>query len=41
MGRAKSDVRYQHGDDYRKVHVQWWVPLRKGTKNDEELYHDY
>jgi hypothetical protein len=24
-----------------KVYVQWWVPMRMGAKNDEELYHNY
>jgi hypothetical protein len=23
-----------------KVYVQWWVHVRKGAKNDEELYHN-
>jgi hypothetical protein len=41
MGRAKSDVvRDQENDNYMKVYVQWWVHVRKGTKNDEELYHN-
>ncbi len=40
MGRAKSDVeRDQENENYRKVYVQWWVVVRKGAKNDEELYH--
>jgi hypothetical protein len=41
MGRAKSDVvRDQENENYTKVYVQWWVPMRKGAKNDEELYHN-
>jgi hypothetical protein len=41
MGRAKSDVvRDQENEIYRKVYVQWWVPMKKGAKNDEELYHN-
>jgi hypothetical protein len=41
MGRAESDVvRDQNNEYYRKVCVQWWVHVRKGAKNDEELYHN-
>ncbi len=41
MERAKSDVvRNQENENYRKVYVQWWVPMRKGDENDEELYHN-
>jgi hypothetical protein len=41
MGRAESDVvRDQKNENYRKVYVQWWVPVKKGAKNDEELYHN-
>jgi len=41
MGRAEIDVvRNQENDNYRKVYVQWWVPMRKGANNDEELYHN-
>jgi hypothetical protein len=40
MGRSNSDVlRDQENENYRKVHVQWWVLVRRGAKNDEELYH--
>jgi hypothetical protein len=42
MGRVESDVvRDQENENYRKVYVQWWVLVRKGAKNDEELYHNY
>ncbi len=41
MGRAKSDVvRDKKNENHRKVYVQWWVPMKKGAKNDEELYHN-
>jgi len=41
MGRAESDViKDQENENYRKVHVQWWVLVKKGGKNDEELYHN-
>ncbi len=40
MGRAESDVvKDQENENYRKVYVQWWVLVRKGVENDEELYH--
>jgi hypothetical protein len=36
MGRAESDiVKELDNENYRKVHVQWWVPLKKGVKNDD------
>jgi hypothetical protein len=42
MGKAKSDVvKDQENENYRKVYVQWWVLVKKGAKNDEELYHNY
>jgi hypothetical protein len=42
MGRAKNDViKDQNNENYRKIHVQWWVLMRKGSNNDEELYHNY
>jgi hypothetical protein len=32
MGRAKSDVvRDQENENYMKVYVQWWVPVKKGA----------
>ncbi len=38
---AESDVlRDQENEDYKKVYIQWWVPMRKGANNDEELYHN-
>jgi hypothetical protein len=41
MGRAKSDVvKDEENDNYKKVYVQWWVPMKKGAKNDEELYYN-
>jgi hypothetical protein len=36
MGRAKSDiVRELDNENYKKVHVQWWVLLKKGVNNDD------
>jgi hypothetical protein len=41
MGRAKSDVvKDQENENYKKVYVQWWVLMRMGAKNDEELCHN-
>jgi hypothetical protein len=41
MGRAESDVvKDPKNENYRKVYVQWWVIVRKGANNDEELYHN-
>jgi hypothetical protein len=41
MGRVESDVvRDQENENYKKVYVQWQVFVRKGTKNNEELYHN-
>jgi hypothetical protein len=41
MGRAESDVtRDQENENYTKVYVQWWVLVRRGAKNNEELYHN-
>jgi len=41
MGRAESDVvKDQKNENCRKVYVQWWVLVRKGTKNDEEWYYN-
>jgi hypothetical protein len=39
-GRAKSDVKDQENENYRKVYVQWWVLVRKGVEDDEELCHN-
>ncbi len=41
MGKVESHVvKDQENENYRKVYVQWWVLLKKGAKNDEELYHN-
>jgi hypothetical protein len=41
MGRVENDVvRDQENENYMKVYVQWWILVRKGTKIDEELYHN-
>jgi hypothetical protein len=41
MRKAKSDVvKNQKNENYGKVYVQWWILMRKGVKNDEELYYN-
>jgi hypothetical protein len=41
MGRVESGVvRKLDCENYRKVHVLWWVLLKKGVKYHEKLYHD-
>ncbi len=35
MGRVKNeDDQY---DNFKHVHIQWWVQLKKGAKNDRKL----
>jgi hypothetical protein len=42
MGRAESDVvKGQDNENYKKLYVQWWIPMKKTARNDEELYHNY
>jgi hypothetical protein len=39
MGRTHSDVVNNANDEhYRMVHVQWWLPFKKGAHNDAYLY---
>jgi hypothetical protein len=41
MGMVESYVvRDQNNENYKKVYVQWWVLMRMGANNDEELYHN-
>ncbi len=28
-------------DNFRHVHIRWWVLVKKRTKNDKKLYQDY
>ncbi len=38
MGRAHSDVVKDANDEhYRIVHVQWWVPFKKGAHNNARV----
>jgi hypothetical protein len=42
MGRTHSDVvKDVNGEHYQMVHVQWWVPFKKGTHNNAQLYLGY
>jgi len=42
MWRAHSDlVKDVNDEHYRMVHVQWWVPFKKRTHNNAQLYWGY
>ncbi len=35
MGKAESEVmKDENCKKFRHLHIQWWVPLKKGAKND-------
>jgi hypothetical protein len=35
MGRAKSEVvKDEQFENFRQLHIQWWVFIKKGTRND-------
>jgi hypothetical protein len=39
MGIVHSDVVNDANDEhYRMVHVQWWVPFKKGARNNAKFY---
>jgi hypothetical protein len=39
MGRAESEVvKDEHLNVFRHLHTQWWVLVKKGTRNDRKLY---
>ncbi len=42
MGKTKGDiVKDQESEYFKMVKVQWWVPMKKGSKLDEwHLYED-
>jgi hypothetical protein len=41
IGRVESEVvKDEQFENFRYLHIQWWVLLKKGTRNDRELYHD-
>jgi hypothetical protein len=41
MGRVESEVvKDDQFENFRHLHIQWWVLVKKGTRNDRELYHD-
>jgi hypothetical protein len=42
MGKANNEVvKDEHFENFRHLHIQWWVRVKKGTKNDRKLYQDY
>jgi len=42
MRKMHNDVvKGENNGHYRIVHVQWWVPLKKGAHNNAKLYQDY
>jgi hypothetical protein len=41
MGRVESEVvKDKQFENFRYLHIQWWVLVKKGTRNDRKLYHD-
>jgi hypothetical protein len=39
MGKAKSEVvKDEQVENFRHFQIQWWVPVKKGARNDRELY---
>ncbi len=41
MGKAESEVvKDEHYKFLKHLHIQWWVPMKKGARNDRELYWD-
>ncbi len=31
----------EQSENFRHFHIQWWVLVRKGARNDRKLYQDY
>ncbi len=41
-GRVESEVvKDEQPKIFRHLHIQWWMPMKKGARNDRELYQDY
>jgi hypothetical protein len=41
MGKVENEVvKDEHFENFRHFHIQWWVSVKKGARNDKELYHD-
>jgi hypothetical protein len=39
MRRADNEVvKDEHFENFKHLHIQWWVPMKKGAKNDRKLY---
>jgi hypothetical protein len=34
MGRTKIDVKDEQSENFKYVHIQWWVLVKKRAKND-------
>jgi hypothetical protein len=40
-GKAKSEVvKDEQSNNFKHVHIQWWVPMKKRARNDITLYQD-
>ncbi len=31
----------EQSNHFKHLHIQWWVLVKKGAKNDKQLYQDY
>jgi hypothetical protein len=41
-GRVENEVvKDEQPKNFRRLHIQWWMPMKKGAENDRELYQDY
>jgi hypothetical protein len=39
MGRVENEVvKDEQFDNFKHVNIQWWVPMKKGVRNDLKLY---
>jgi hypothetical protein len=34
-------VKDEQSNNFKHLHIQWWVLVKKGAKNDKQLYQDY
>jgi hypothetical protein len=34
-------VKDEQSNHFKHLHIQWWVLVKKGAKNDKQLYQDY
>jgi hypothetical protein len=41
MEKVENEVvKDKHYEFFFKLHIQWWVPVKKRARNDKELYQD-